>query len=63
MPVFQSRERKKVLLGVAKILLPTIYATHASNLTRRDDEGYTEYVAHECLRASEAFVVALEGIP
>lgn len=63
MPIFKAREREKIVMEVAKIMLPVIYEGHASNFTRKDDGGYADYVAAECFRVSEAFVAALETRP
>lgn len=63
MPAFKPRDRERLLGEVARILLPDVYISHASNFTRRDDGGYAEYVAREVLRVSEAFIVVLEERP
>lgn len=50
-------------METAKIMLPSVYVSHASNFTRREDGGYAEYVATETLRVAEAFVATLEALP
>lgn len=60
MPVFQAKEREKMLMEIFLAMLPVVYASHASNLTRRDDGGYATYVATETLRVAEEAVAVLE---
>ncbi len=63
MPPFGNKEREKMIMQVAEVMLPVVYIGHASNFTHRDDGGYAEYIAAECLRVSEVFVEALEARP
>ncbi|KKK66334.1 hypothetical protein LCGC14_2965160 [marine sediment metagenome] len=55
MPPFGNKEREKMIMQVAEVMLPVVYIGHASNFTRRDDGGYADAIMD--------IKLALNGVP